>query len=287
MKTQFLTLTLIVFCASAQAQTKDSISRNWRIVEASISLGTTNRLDQELSSDDFKSFNPTSLIIQQIPSTFNNASGFFGPGKLTTSAVALNLGINKKDCSSIIRLGVLYQGSSSVGHVFSHTESTGVFDTLTSSATGETFYVDSTRSETYSFDLRNENLGFDGSVIYPTHYKRLNFFGGVGISALYSVHSQTFISHIIRTDFGQDYSNLWLQQNDVMESEAIKNKNVINMSVYVPIGIDFTLGKKRPLLAKTSLHAEFRPAFYMQQMPDSKVISSVSSSALFGLKYSI
>jgi hypothetical protein len=53
------------------------------------------------------------------------------------------------------------------------------------------------------------------------------------------------------------------------------------------LGIDFTLGKKRPLLAKTSLLAEFRPAFYLQQMPDSKFRSSVSSSALFGLKYSL
>jgi hypothetical protein len=72
-----------------------------------------------------------------------------------------------------------------------------------------------------------------------------------------------------------------------IEGEVFKNKSAFSTSIYIPIGIDFTLGKKRPLLAKTSLHAEFRPALYMQQMPDSKFRSSVSRTALFGLKYSI
>ena len=284
MKTQFLTLTLIVFCASAQAQTKDSISRNWRIVEASVSFGTTNRLDQELSKNDFQRYHPTSTIIENIPANFNNENPFLhGFQMLPSSTLALNLGVKKKGKPAMFRLGVLYQGMGPFGTFYSHSESTGAYDTLTSSATGQTFYLDSTRHETYMIDIRNENLGLDVAVTYSTNYKRLNFFAGIGLNALFSINSRTFIGHTIERTYGQENSMISLQ----IEGEVFKNKSAFSTSIYIPIGIDFTLGKKRPLLAKTSLHAEFRPALYMQQMPDSKFRSSVSRTALFGLKYSI
>ena len=274
MKTQFLTLILIVFCTQAQAQTKDSISRNWRIVEASVSFGTTNRLDQELSKNDFQCYHPT----------FNNENPFLhGFQMLPSSTLALNLGVKKKGKPAMFRLGVLYQGMGPFGTFYSHSESTGAYDTLTSSATGQTFYVDSTRHETYMMDIRNENLGLDVAVTYSTNYKRLNFFAGIGLNALFSINSRTFIGHTIERTYGQENSMISLQ----IEGEVFKNKSAFSTSIYIPIGIDFTLGKKRPLLAKTSLHAEFRPALYMQQMPDSKFRSSVSRTALFGLKYSI
>jgi hypothetical protein len=98
-----------------------------------------------------------------------------------------------------------------------------------------------------------------------------------------SINSRTFISHVVETTYGQEYD----LSNIQLEGEVFKNKSAFSSSIYIPLGIDFTLGKKRPLLAKTSLLAEFRPAFYLQQMPDSKFRSSVSSSALFGLKYSL
>jgi len=281
MKTQFLTLTLIVFCASAQAQTKDSISRNWRIVEANLLFGSTNRLNQELSPNDFKHYYTTSTILQNVPSNINNEGS--GNYMLPSSTLGLNIGIKKTGKPSLFRLGVLYQGMGTTGAFYSHSESSGAFDTLTSSATGQTFYVDSTRTETYLMDIRNENLGLDAAVIYSTDYKRLNFFGGIGLNVMCSINSRTFISHVVETTYGQEYDLLNIQ----LEGEVFKNKSAFSTSIYIPLGIDFTLGKKRPLLAKTSLHAEFRPAFYLQQMPDSKFRSSVSSSALFGLKYSL
>jgi hypothetical protein len=93
MKTQFLTLTLIVFCASAQAQTKDSISRNWRIVEANLLFGSTNRLNQELSPNDFKHYYTTSTILQNVPSNINNEGS--GNYMLPSSTLGLNIGIKK------------------------------------------------------------------------------------------------------------------------------------------------------------------------------------------------
>jgi len=193
--------------------------------------------------------------------------------------------LTSKDGKGTLRLGFLYQGQGSTAFYMNETAQTGLFDTLTSSATGETCLIDSTRRETYFMDTRMEHIGLDVSMVYSTHYLRLNFFGGFGLTGSASLNSRTMVSHVAITEFDQDYDTYTLQQNDVIETEIIKHKSTFQGLIYIPVGIDLTLGKKRPILAHTSLHLELRPSLKLQQLPDNSVHTSIVSSSFLGFKY--
>jgi hypothetical protein len=284
MKTYFLTALSILCNLTLSAQTADSLKRKLRITEATLIIGSSGRSVSHLSLEDYRLMIPSSVILDNavITSSGDPINKVFGP---SVSTVGMNLGLCPKSGTGTVRLGVLYQGAGMVSSFYHETLNSGTFDTLTSAATGETFMVDSTRRETYFVDTRMEHIGLDVSMVFNTHYQRLNFFGGFGISGSASLNSKTFVSHVAMTEFEQDYATYTLQQNNVFETEIFKHKSTFQGQLYIPMGIDLTLGKKRPVFTHTSLHLELRPALKLQQIPNSSLQASVVSSSFLGLKY--
>lgn len=284
MKTFILISLSIVSCFTSHAQSTDSLKRKWKISEATLLLGSTRGGIAQLSMEDYQQIVPESLLLKDAIVSASGSQKPHGFGN-TTGASSINVGLTPKSGVGILRLGLLYQGRGATSYYWHETSQTGLFDTLTSSATGETFLIDSTRSETYFADTRMEHVGLDVSMVFNTHYQRLNFFGGLGISGSASLNSKTFISHVAMTEFEQDYATYTLQQNNVVETEIFKLKSTFQGQIYIPMGIDLTLGKKRPIFAHSALHLEFRPSLRFQQLANSRVQASVVSSSFLGLKY--
>lgn len=284
MKIYFLIALSIASSLSVSAQRSDSLKRKLRIAEATLIIGSSGRSVSHLSLEDYRLMIPSSVILQNevIASSGDPINGVFGPSVnsffgSSVSTVGMNLGLTPKSCTGTVRLGVLYQGAEMVSSFFQETLSSGTFDTIT--------MVDSTRRETYFLDTRMEHLGIDVSMVYSTHYQRLNFFGGLGISGSASLNSKTFVIHVATTEFEQDNDTYTLQQNNVFETEIFEHKSTFQGQIYIPMGIDLTLGKKRPIFAHTCLHLEFRPTLRFQQLTNSGVKASVVSSSFLGLKY--
>lgn len=93
----------------------------------------------------------------------------------------------------LLRLGFTYSsGTNLMGGSFK--EDRIPFDTLTSSQTGQTAFIDSINTQGYNMNYRSEQLRFDGSIIFRTNPEaRWSLFTGIGITAGISINARTDI----------------------------------------------------------------------------------------------
>lgn len=139
----------------------------------------------------------------------------------------------------------------------------------------------------------SEQLRFDGSLIFRTDAQaRWSLYTSIGITAGMSINAQTdiFYDKMERTEMnypnGNNYSSYSYSGSYNYETEKYRNKNNFGLSTYIPMGIDFRIGKKREFWKWTHLFYELRPGINMTSIPELRTITNASIQHGLGLKVS-
>lgn len=237
---------------------------------------------------DFQTLAPQSSILQQDLSLYQNYPmfNFNLPGQAQTLSAGLQFAKLPK---ATLRVGLTHinQGSA-LSYGGSYTESFTV-DTLTSSQTGEQFFVDSFSTHSYNARYSQEQLRLDASLIFRLNgEKRWSLYGGIGANIGFSYNGQTTIHHSVSPNGDSQFYGLFndyiMYANGVHQNETFENKGGIGLGIYAPLGIDFQVGKKRDFWKPFHLYLEMRPGLNITQIAGLGTTFSAGGFSNFGLR---
>lgn len=184
-----------------------------------------------------------------------------------------------------LRLGVSYMSSNMLSQTYFKTTRTP-YDTLTSSATGDMIFIDSVNNQYLQMDYNYRQLRLDASLIFSTNpASRWSLYGGLGVSSGLSVNASTDISfsEYDQTDGQYRYFDGRYRDGEYV-SESFRNETSFATMVYVPMGVDFRLGKKRAFWKQLHLCYELRPMVHFTNIPELGSFSNVGVNSMFGLR---
>ena len=238
---------------------------------------------------DFQTLAPGSSILQQDLSAYQTYPQMFLnlPGQSQSLSVGLGLG---KMPNATLRLGLMHTSqNNALATGGSYTETFRV-DTLTSSQSGEQYFVDSFCTHSFNANYAQEQLRIDASLLFRYNAdKRWSFFGGIGANFGLSYNAATTVHHRV-SPYGDYFGYGFI--NDLMfidfgthETETFENKGGFGLGVYAPLGIDFQLGKKREFWKPMHLYMELRPGFNINQIAGLGTTFSVGNFSNAGLRF--
>jgi hypothetical protein len=293
----FLTIFFFAVTFSVFGQEQSKKIKIIRIHDIYISTGFCSEHNTNGSLTDFRTLAPQSGYLK------NNFTDYSQPGGsnwTTNNMYSVMLGIQFGDkektsykANPLLRLGVSYYSGAILSNHLSMTSSKP-YDTLTYSQTGQTVYLDSVSTRQYGMDYTSEQLRFDGSLIFRTNPDaRWSLYAGIGITAGLSFNANTYIYY---DDFNKtetrspngsytssQYDFTVLNNNKV---EGYRNKNNFGFSTYIPMGIDFRIGKKSGFWKRTHLFYELRSGINLTSIPELRTIAKASVQNTFGLRVS-
>ncbi|GCD78987.1 hypothetical protein [Schleiferia thermophila] len=287
-----LTVSFSVFGQEQQPKTINKIS----IHDIYIQTGFFSERNTNGTLSDFKTLAPQSVLLNNNMTDFSQSGGFSLTSN-TMFSVMLGLQFSDKQktiykANPLLRLGISYfSGTTLTGGLYK--EDRKPYDTLTSTQTGQTVYIDSITTKNYSMNYSSEQLRFDGSLIFRTNPEaRWSIFTGIGITAGLSINANTdiYYSNYGRTETryanGNTSSSYGYSSSDNSKTEKFRNKSNFGLSSYIPMGIDFRIGKKKEFWKRTHLFYELRPGINITSIPELRTITNASIQHGLGLRVS-
>lgn len=244
---------------------------------------------------DFKKLAPESDLLENNMDGFSQSDENSGSTNgMFSAAIGMQFGNKEKAdyrANPILRLGVSYYwGENLIGDL--NKEIQKPYDTLISTLTGRTYYVDSIISEMYDMRYLSEQLRFDGSLIFRSNPKaRVSLYTGIGLSAGFSINTRTEINYSQSggTETVDPYyhsSSSMYMLMDFYKTEKFKNESNFNASAYIPMGVDFRLGRKNEFWKLMHLFYEMRPGINLLSIPELDTNTSGGIQIGFGLRVS-
>ena len=299
MKTLILLIFISIFTRNLLfSQTEKPLpSKTSRITDFYIQPGTFSQRLNNGTLNDFKLLAPDSKFLQTNFSDFRKSgyNDIYGNSMLSI-AVGLKLGKRENNLSNsntTLRLGINYLTGYSLTNSYYKTDRKR-YDTLTSSQTNQQIFVDSVTSTSYTMDYSYNQLRLDGSLIFSTNSKaRWSLYTGFGASLGVSINAKTDI-YYSKNKFSETmfqngnliYENT-RNDGDEYETETFRNKTNIGLSAYVPLGIDFRIGKKNEFWKRAHLYYELRPGLNMTTIPELRTIINPGIQYGLGFRFSI
>jgi hypothetical protein len=246
---------------------------------------------QPLSLEDCNELAPNSMMNQLDLSEFqSNAyymySGSFSISSMSYQSIQLGLSLKAKP-SSIWRIGINHGSTALLSKGLSRSEIVR-YDTLTSSQTGEEYYIDSTYSESYFVNYGSKQLRFETALIFGTNKeKRWSIYAGLGLSFGISYNSETMISYSSNSGVSGVNSTYDTAGDYTSKSENFRNKMNSSSSIFIPMGVDFRIGKNRDFWNRIHLYYEIKPSVTFTSIPELRLFTSVNMISSFGLKVTI
>jgi hypothetical protein len=298
MKTYNILITFILLTISysvlgqKQTETINKIS----IQNIYIQTGFFSEQNTNGSMADFKTLVPQSVLFNNNETDFSQSNGF---GFTNNTMLSVMMGIQFSDkqktiykANPLLRLGFSYFSGTTLSGYF-HKQERKPFDTLISTQTGQATFVDSITTETYHMNYSSEQLRFDGSLIFRTNPEaRWSLYTGIGITAGLSINANTdmYYSKSGRTENIYPNSNTsstyYYSSSNNSKIEKHKNKNNFGASTFIPMGIDFRIGKKSEFWKPIHLFYELRPGINFTSIPELRTITNTSIQHGLGLKVS-
>ena len=163
------------------------------------------------------------------------------------------------------------------------------FDTLTSSQTGTSTFIDSLKISTYDLTHEYSQLALDGSVIFMKEYpKRWALYGGGGVQLGFAFDGRARVSH--RSERTTDpritspTTSGGPERDLDSEEEEFRTKDDLCFALYVPLGVTYRLAKKRAFWRALNLCYEMRPSFSLGGVPELDPGARVVVGQYFGLR---
>ena len=291
---------LFITCfSSALGQTGDQKTvKRISISEFYLQTGLLYERVEQGSVSDFKKLANQSVLLNNNLANYNNFSGSILQANTFLSAMVGIKFRNKEKTdyrtNPVVRLGISYFSSSHLSGALGNSER-NTYDSLTSGKTGETVYLDSVTRSFYRMYYASDQLRLDGSIIFRTNPEaRWSLFTGIGFNVGFSINSNTeiystkFNDTEIRREVGSrtfsSFSSNYSENNG--KSERFINKTNIAFSTFIPMGIDFRIGKTSEFWKRIHLFYEARPGINVTLIPELHTITNVSLQQGIGLKFS-
>lgn len=243
---------------------------------------------------DFKTLVPQSVLLNNNLSDYSQTGGFGSSGNSMFSAM-LGLQFSDKQKttykkSPLLRLGINYFSGTNLSTNM-HKETSKRYDTLTSNQTGQTIYLDSITTQNYGMNYTSQQLRIDGSIIFRTDPEiRWSLYTGIGITAGVSINAKTdiYYNKYTRSNHpnSNNYNNFSYSSSGGYITESYRLKNNFGFSAYLPLGVDFRIGKKREFWKRTHLFFELRPGINSISIPELRTFTNPSMQYGFGIKVS-
>jgi hypothetical protein len=266
----------------------------FHVQDVTVTAGFGLSRSTTLQMSDFLKLHPESQILKEDMSGYiDSYYGYFET--VNTFGVLVGMKIRDKNGQSFrknptLRLGVNY-GSGVYFSANKYFESRAVVDTLVSQQSGQMYYTDSINVRAYGASYNSDQLRIDLSLLYGTNADaRWSFYGGFGITSGISLFASTETAYsettYERTLFGQggQYAIHTNSNREELRRERINNKTNVSFTGYVPLGLDFRIGKKRPFWKQVHLIYELRPALTITNIPELGVYPEAQFLQQFGLK---
>jgi hypothetical protein len=283
MKKHSFTLLFLVVAAFCHAQVS--------IHDAYIMLGSFGEGNVTSSLADFKKLAPGSSLLNNDWTGFHQvANAYDDTYNMKFSAlIALNF-FNKEKTSlrtnPLLRVGVTYRTGSYLNCYFEK-ETHVPYDTLTSSQSGQSTYIDSITRIYYDMNYIADQVRLEGSLIYRTNPQaRWTLYGGVGAGIGYIINSRTEIHHGVgRYAKSINNESYYLGfDGDISETETIRNRRSALCLLYLPFGFDVRLGNKREFWKQLHLFYELSPGLLITSVPELRMLVNSDFEFGFGLR---
>ncbi len=285
---RYLALLLVGLLASAQAkaQAPDSSGRGSVYIGGGAFYGGQGSLYRQ----DIALITPGSTLLaggladhDYSNGNYEDATGLFDAG------ISLMPFRKAGGTGPELRLGFLYGGRTGLNGYLQRTTRTP-YDTLTSSQTGEVFYVDSVHRSTYAVDYSAERFGLNASLIWRTQ-GRWSVYGGIGLAGGLLMNARTEVYHSLYDSVdgaaygqGEGYAN---RTKSTGGSETYRNGTGWWVSQYAPIGIDFRIARQSPFWSRAHLFYELRPQLLFQGTPELGTDTSFGFQSVFGVRFTL
>ncbi|MBI4930025.1 MAG: hypothetical protein HY841_04620 [Bacteroidetes bacterium] len=269
-----------------EKQTKQS--KRIIISDIFVQAGFINRTPTFGTLNDFKLLAPQSVLLNN---DFSEYSKTFGWSLKKLYSISTGIKFRNKEkgvykSNPILRLGVSYfSGSILSGGMYKFERKP--CDTVYSTQTWQTIYIDSVTWRSYKMNYISDQIRFDGSFIFHSNIQtRFSLFTGLGITAGLSINTFTDI-YYDKSDRTEDRGGSTRYYSSSMDiSEKFVNKNNLGFSVYIPVGIDFRIGKKNAFWKQIHLFYELKPGINMTSIPELRDITNANFQHGVGLRVS-
>ncbi|HRH66004.1 MAG TPA: hypothetical protein PLU53_06890 [Bacteroidia bacterium] len=244
--------------------------------------------------EDFRSLAPESDLLKS--RTWDAAENFRNPARIKgIFSVQVGVRFNDKEKSKLksnplLRLGATYFAGTVFRAGFEQSDLKSS-DTLISGQTGQQIFIDSVTQSDINMKYRTEQIRFDVSLLFQTNRQaRWSLYGGFGITAGISINAQTMInlkeygSTEIKYSDGSSSTHSYFSEK--LNKETFRNKSNTAFSFYIPLGVDFRIGRRNEFWKKTHLFYEMRPGIELTNIPELGNFSNGSFQNGFGLKVS-
>ena len=266
-----------------------AFSQKMKISEIHISSGNGSLGTQDGTLSDFAKLAPNSAILgmdlsQLTPYSYMYSNGFgLYSGSNSTS---LQLGLQCAKMPKItFRVGLTHVNNYGLLSAHGSFYESAPYDTLTSSQTGEQTFIDSSHTKSYDMNYSNQQIRLDGAMIFRMFpEKRWSLHAGLGASIGMSYRANTYINYWENSSVNYDYQGSGYYGSGTGMNESFKNKNSLAASLYIPLGVDFCIGKKREFWMPFHLYAETRASLNINSINGIGTTFSPGMSSALGLR---
>lgn len=291
-------LSLVLFFSNqvlvlAQEQQDSNISI-FSVQDVNVQLGFITGGNTRLSLEEFKLFAPKSELLNNELWEKSDRRGLMVSVKgLFSMQMGIHFGDKQKmkyKSNPFLRLGFTYYSGMSFAGDFELKERHSS-DTLQSGQTGQQILIDSITNSTLRCRYRLQQLRLDASLIFRTNpAARWSLYTGLGMTGGLSIKASTDIDYTRSSSteiiYSDGTSNSHHTYDERYESEVFINENISAFSVYLPMGIDFRMGRKKEFWKRLHLFYEIRPGIDFIKIPELGNFSNGSFQNGFGLKVS-
>jgi hypothetical protein len=298
MKTkQHIIFTLISVLSMAPANAQDTSRQRRGLSDLYIQNGIIVSRSMTVDINDFRQLAPGSEILKNnfngyspynnydvIYNDHNVDAGFAFTALLAKDLCNRRTGISNPNRQ--LRIGVTYISQTGFSNTL-RKESHHIYDTV-STPQGNLYY-DSVETKTLHMKYGSEQLRLDVSFIFKTDANaRWSLYGGIGLSTGMSLNSFIQIdqqtSNYIQTRgalIGFGYLNQGSYNSQV---ETFRMKSNYGVTAYVPLGVDFRMGRKKPFWKRLHLYMEMRPGVSMLTVQGLPSFTTGQMHNAFGLR---
>lgn len=272
----------VVIFSNSNAQEK---TPRVRISEFHLQTGFQYYPAATSSLEDFRKLAPNSILLKEDLPSYNSFGYYNGRGNFSSVQLGLTF---KNHPNALLRVGISNMGVSGLQNSYSK-QDYFPYDTLTSSATGEQTFIDSVSSQSYFMNHSSRQIRLDAALIFRTDASaRWSLFAGIGASLGVNYNATTYISYYtnnyINNQNGNSYN--YGYNNGSEKTESFTTKNYLTTTAYIPMGVDFRIGKNQAFWKRLHLYYEIKPSISMTQIPALRTMTTVNMTQALGLKVS-
>lgn len=296
MKTKHLLSTIVIITLSFTGFSQESQTKTLKRISVHdiyIHGGLYTAINTQGSLESFRKLAPGSELLNNDLSSFS-PSGSTSFTSNSMLSIMLGFKFNEKEKSKhksnpILRLGINYSSGTGLTNR-TYNESRYPYDTLTSSLTGQSVYIDTISDQNYGMQYESEQLRIESSLIFRTDPEaRWSLYSGIGFTFGFSLNATTNIYYHesgrtesrYQNDQTTTYAHFSTGEN---KFESHRNETNYAFSTYIPLGVDFRIGDKSVFWKRTHVFYEAKPALNVLSIPELYSITNVSLQHGIGVR---